>query len=94
MLIYLILGINDDVFYDLIYNYIINVLQLKIVGMYWKIRVCKFDYIDQQYLGCKQDDLIFEVEYVGFLDNGILFEYFFLCYWYDKFVVIFVNIWC
>ncbi|MFP7692274.1 transcriptional regulator GmuR [Bacillus subtilis] len=89
---HLIPGINDNVLHDSIYNHITNVLQLKIAGTHRKIRACKSDHIDQQHLGCKQDDPILEVEHVGFLDNGIPFEYSFSRHRHDKFVVTSVNI--
>ncbi|AGF28817.1 GntR family transcriptional regulator [Bacillus amyloliquefaciens] len=88
----LIPGINDEVLNHSIYDHITRGLQLKIAGTHRKIRACKSDDMDQQYLGCRPDDPILEVEHVGFLDNGTPFEYSFSRHRHDKFVVTSVNI--
>jgi GntR family transcriptional regulator len=88
----LIPGINDEILSKSIYNYIKNGLNLKIGGTHRKIRACKPDELDQSYLKCEKDDPVLEVEHVGFLDNGIPFEYSFSRHRYDKFVVTSVNI--
>ncbi|WP_286174394.1 GntR family transcriptional regulator [Pseudomonas sp. ISL-88] len=58
----LIPGINDEVLNHSIYDHITNGLHLKIAGTHRKIRACKSDQMDQQYLGCQSDDPILEVE--------------------------------
>ncbi|KXZ17453.1 GntR family transcriptional regulator [Bacillus nakamurai] len=88
----LIPGINDEVLNHSIYDHITNGLHLKIAGTHRKIRACKSDQMDQQYLACQSDDPILEVEHVGFLDNGTPFEYSFSRHRHDKFVVTSVNI--
>ncbi|WP_420313952.1 GntR family transcriptional regulator [Bacillus amyloliquefaciens] len=88
----LIPGINDEVLNHSIYDHITRELQLKIAGTHRKIRACKSDDMDQQYLGCRADDPILEVEHTGFLDNGTPFEYSFSRHRHDKFVVASVNI--
>jgi GntR family transcriptional regulator len=84
-------GINDDILNGSIYSYIIDDLGLKIVGSHRKIRACKSDELDQEYLECLPDDPILEVEHVGFLNNGIPFEYSFSRHRYDKFEVTTIN---
>ncbi|KAF0818599.1 MULTISPECIES: GntR family transcriptional regulator [unclassified Cytobacillus] len=88
----LITGITDDVLYSSIYQHIKEKLGLTIAGSHRKIRACKSDELDQEYLECKADDPILEVEHVGFLDNGVPFEYSFARHRYDKFEVTTVNI--
>ena len=67
----LIPGINDEVLNHSIYDHITRELQLKIAGSHRKIRACKSDDMDQQYLGCRPDDPILEVEHVGFWTTAL-----------------------
>lgn len=65
---------------------------LTIAGCHRKIRASKPTELDQTYLHCAPDDPILEVEQVGFLNNGVPFEYSFSRHRYDKFVFATVNI--
>ncbi|WP_042463452.1 GntR family transcriptional regulator [Neobacillus dielmonensis] len=87
----LIPGIDDEVLNGSIYQYITEKLGLTLAGSHRKIRACKSDELDQQYLACLPDDPILEVEHVGFLNNGVPFEYSFSRHRYDKFEVTTVN---
>ncbi|MEK6455780.1 GntR family transcriptional regulator [Caldifermentibacillus hisashii] len=88
----LIPGITEEVLYASIYNHINHTLDLTIGGAHRKIRACKSEKLDQQYLGCKVDDPVLEVEQVGFLNNGIPFEHSFSRHRYDKFVFLSVTV--
>ena len=88
----LIPGITEEILNSSIYNHIQNTLELKIGGAHRKIRASKSNSLDQEYLGCKSDDPILEVEQVGFLNNGIPFEYSFSRHRYDRFVFTSVSI--
>lgn len=88
----LIPGLNEEVLYASIYNYIHQSLELKIGGAHRKIRADKSNILDQQYLDCHPTDPVLEVEQVGFLNNGIPFEYSFSRHRYDKFVFTTVSI--
>jgi GntR family transcriptional regulator len=83
----LITGITDEVLHHSVYRHIQDKLDLTIAGSHRKIRACKPDELDQKYLGCRYDDPVLEVEHVGFLDNGVPFEYSFSRHRYDKFVI-------
>lgn len=87
----LIPGIKDEVLHGSIYRYIQEDLGLTIAGSHRKIRACKSDELDQEHLECLPDDPILEVEHVGFLNNGVPFEYSFSRHRYDKFEVTTVN---
>ncbi|MGM9985933.1 MAG: GntR family transcriptional regulator [Bacillaceae bacterium] len=82
----LIPGINQQVLNKSIYNYIQQMLELKIGGAHRQIRACKPNGLDRKYLGCSPDDPILEVEQVAFLTTGVPFEYSFSRHRYDKFV--------
>ncbi|WP_409293775.1 GntR family transcriptional regulator [Peribacillus sp. SCS-26] len=88
----LIPGINDEILHSSIYDYIINKLELTIAGSHRKIRASKSEKLDQEHLECQSDDPILEVEHVGFLNNGVPFEYSFSRHRYDKFEVTTVNL--
>ena len=88
----LIPGINDAVLHSSIYKHIKETLELKVGGAHRKIRACKSNKLDQEYLGCKADDPILEVEQVAFLITGIPFEYSFSRHHYDKFVFTTVTV--
>ncbi|MFS0783153.1 GntR family transcriptional regulator [Bacillus sp. 1P06AnD] len=88
----LIPGITREVLDHSIYNHIQQTLDLKIGGAHRKIRASKPNELDQEYLGCKPDDPILEVEQIGFLNNGVPFEYSFSRHRYDKFVFTTVTV--
>lgn len=79
-------GITEEVLQASIYNHIHETLRLKIGGAHRKIRADKANALDEEYLECKSDDPILEVEQNGFLNNGTPFEYSFSRHRYDKFV--------
>ncbi|MEK5520591.1 GntR family transcriptional regulator [Heyndrickxia sporothermodurans] len=87
----LIPGINDEILKGSIYSYIVDNLGLTIAGSHRKIRACKSDKLDQEHLVCFPDDPILEVEHVGFLNNGVPFEYSFSRHRYDKFEITTIN---
>lgn len=84
-------GINDEVLNGSVYSHISDVLGLTIAGSHRKIRACKSNEFDQEHLICESDDPILEVEHVGFLNNGVPFEYSFSRHRYDKFEVTTIN---
>ncbi|WP_449620875.1 GntR family transcriptional regulator [Robertmurraya sp. Marseille-Q9965] len=84
-------GINDEVLNGSVYSYISNMLGLTIAGSHRKIRACKSTGFDHQHLNCKSDEPILEVEHVGFLNNGVPYEYSFSRHRYDKFEVTTIN---
>ncbi|OYD09181.1 GntR family transcriptional regulator [Paludifilum halophilum] len=88
----LVPGINEKVLHASIYNHITQTLGLTIGGSHRKIRACKPNELDQEYLDCQPDDPILEVELVGFLNTGNPFEYSFARHRYDKFVVTTVDV--
>ncbi len=88
----LIRQLNEDVLHSSIYNHITHTLGLTIAGCHRKIRASKPTELDQKYLQCAPDDPILEVEQVGFLNNGVPFEYSFSRHRYDKFVFTTVSI--
>ncbi|TKC20149.1 GntR family transcriptional regulator [Robertmurraya kyonggiensis] len=85
-------GINDEVLNGSIYSYINDHLGLTIAGSHRKIRACKSNEFDREHLICESDDPILEVEHVGFLNNGLPFEYSFSRHRYDKFEITTINI--
>ncbi|NHM29460.1 GntR family transcriptional regulator [Neobacillus terrae] len=87
----LIPGINDEILNGSIYEHITDNLGLTIAGSQRKIRASKSDGLDQKHLECENDDPILEIEHVGFLNNGVPFEYSFSRHRYDKFEVTTVN---
>lgn len=87
----LIPGIKDEVLQGSVYRYIKEDLGLTMAGSHRIIRACKSDQLDQEHLECSSDDPILEVEHVGFLNNGVPFEYSFSRHRYDKFEVTTVN---
>lgn len=87
----LIPGINEEVLMGSVYDYIKVKLGLTIAGSHRIIRACKPEELDKEYLNCAADDPVLEVEHVGFLNNGVPFEYSFSRHRHDKFVVMTVN---
>lgn len=88
----LIPGLDEEVLRGSIYSYIREQLGLTIAGSHRKIRACKSDEFDHKYLACRADDPILELEHVGYLNNGVPFEYSFSRHRYDKFEVTAVNL--
>ncbi len=87
----LIPGINEEVLMGSVYDYIKGNLGLTIAGSHRIIRACKPEELDKEYLNCAVNDPVLEVEHVGFLNNGVPFEYSFSRHRHDKFVVMTVN---
>ncbi|MDF2859356.1 MAG: GntR family transcriptional regulator [Neobacillus sp.] len=88
----IIQGISEKVLSSSVYSHIKDNLGLTIAGSHRKIRACKPNELDQEYLGCLQNDPILEVEQVCYLNNGVPFEYSFSRHRYDKFEFTTVNI--
>lgn len=68
-----------------IYQYIENELKLKIQSTHKTIRGHLSSQLEQQYLHLKEYEPYFEVEQTAYLSSGVIFEYSFLRYRYDKF---------
>ncbi|PKG23161.1 GntR family transcriptional regulator [Niallia nealsonii] len=88
----LISGLTEEILHFSIYQYIKEKLGLTIAGSHRKIRACKSNELDQQYLNCASDDPILEVEQVSYLNTGTPFEYSFSRHRYDKFFFTAVSI--
>lgn len=78
-------GLNQAVLYDSIYTYIEQSLELTIGSARKIIRADKPNELDKKYLNCQDTDPVLEVEQVGYLHNGIAFEYSFSRHRFDKF---------
>lgn len=68
-----------------IYNFLQKKLQLKIQSAHSTVRAKKCDECDKENLLLSDDEPIIEVERVGYLENGKVFEYSFSRHRYDKF---------
>lgn len=68
-----------------IYNFLQKKLQLKIQSAHSTVRAKKSDECDRENLLLSVDEPIIEVERVGYLENGKVFEYSFSRHRYDKF---------
>ena len=58
-----------------IYSYIEEELNYKIQSSHSTVRARKSDDLDRKYLGLKSDEPVLEVERIGYLDNGKVYEY-------------------
>ncbi|ASW42406.1 GntR family transcriptional regulator [Clostridium isatidis] len=68
-----------------IYSYIEDKMEYKIQSSHSTVRARKSEQLDREYLKLKIDEPIIEVERIGYLDNGKVFEYSFSRHRYDKF---------
>ena len=68
-----------------IYDYIEDKANLKIQSSHSVVRARKSEELDWEYLKLKSDEPVIEVERIGYLDNGKVFEYSFSRHRYDKF---------
>ena len=68
-----------------IYSYIEKELKLKIQSTHKTIRGHLSTQLEQQYLGLKDYEPYFEVEEVAYLSSGVIFEYSFARFHYNKF---------
>ncbi|NLZ48438.1 MAG: GntR family transcriptional regulator [Clostridiales bacterium] len=68
-----------------IYSYIEDKMGYKIQSSHSTVRARKSEQLDREYLKLKIDEPIIEVERIGYLDNGKVFEYSFSRHRYDKF---------
>lgn len=68
-----------------IYKYIEKELKLKIQSTHKTIRGHLSSQLEQQYLGLKEYEPYFEVEQTAYLSSGIIFEYSFSRFHYNKF---------
>lgn len=71
----LVPGLDDSILLASVYDYLWNTLELKFAGSYRHITAEKPDHYDKDYLACKDDDPILQVEQVVYLENGIPIEY-------------------
>ena len=71
----LIPGLKKEILYQSIYNYIEKTLGLKIQSAHRTISAKRPDEYDKKYLGIKNTDPVLSIEQVGYLDNGMPFEY-------------------
>jgi len=88
----IIKGITEKILYGSIYSYVQEELGYTITNSHKRIRADKSNELDQEYLNCKTDDPVLEVEHVGFFNDGTPFEYSFARHRYDKFVFTAINI--
>ena len=75
MPIVLIPGIKNDVLLSSVYKYIEQDLNLKIKSAHRTIRAILPNELEQEWLQISSSFPILEVEQIGFLDNGLSFEY-------------------
>lgn len=68
-----------------IYKYIEKELKLKIQSTHKTIRGHLSSQLEQQYLGLKEYEPYFEVEQTAYLSSGVIFEYSFSRFHYNKF---------
>lgn len=67
--------LDDDILLTSVYDYLWHQLGLKFAGSYRHITAEKPDHYDKDYLACKDDDPILQVEQVVYLENGRPIEY-------------------
>ena len=68
-----------------IYDYIEHKVNYKIQSSHSTVRARKSDDIDWTYLNLKKDEPVIEIERIGYLDNGKVFEYSFSRHRYDTY---------
>lgn len=68
-----------------IYSYIEKELKLKIQSAHKTIRGHLSTQLEQEYLGLKEYEPYFEVEQIAYLSSGVIFEYSFARFHYNKF---------
>lgn len=71
----LIQGLKKEVLYHSIYDYIENTLGLRIQSAHRVIRAVRPNEYDKKYLHVQDTDPILSIEQVGYLDNGVPFEF-------------------
>lgn len=71
----LVPGLDHTILSTSIYSYLWQQLGLKFAGAYRHITAEKPDHYDKEYLDCKADDPILQVEQVVYLENGRPIEY-------------------
>ena len=67
-----------------IYSYIEEDLKYKIQSSHSTVRARKSESLDIEYLGLESDEPVLEVERIGYLDNGKVYEYSFSRHRYDS----------
>ena len=85
MPLYIVEGIKKADALDSVYNFLENKLKLKIQSAHSTVRAEKPNEIDKKYLLLKDDEPVIEVEKIGYLENGKVFEYSFSRHRYDRF---------
>lgn len=78
-------GITEDILHQSVYAYLEQELQLKIASSKKILRAAPSNDEEQQYLNLKPTEPVFEVEQIGYLDNGTPFEYSISHHRYDLF---------
>lgn len=68
-----------------LYDYIEGKMNFKIQSSHSVVRARKSEKLDREYLKLEADEPVIEVERIGYLDNGKVFEYSFSRHRYDKF---------
>ncbi|MEI5989769.1 GntR family transcriptional regulator [Enterococcus crotali] len=71
----LVPGLTTDILKDSIYTYVKEQLSLDFAGAYRNIQADKSDEYDQEYLKCKKDDPVLEVQQVVYSKNGRPIEF-------------------
>ena len=85
MPLYLFPGIKRSDAEGSLYSYIQDKMKLKIQSSHSTIRARKSNEIDKEYLNLESDEPVLEVERIGYLDNGKVFEYSFSRHRYDTY---------
>lgn len=75
MPINLIVGLNKEILYRSIYDYIENTLGYRIQSAHRVIRARRPNELDRKYLGLTDTDPVLSIEQIGYFDNGIPFEF-------------------
>ncbi|MCF0146865.1 MAG: GntR family transcriptional regulator [Clostridium sp.] len=68
-----------------IYSYIEDKLKYKIQSCHSTVRAQKSEDLDKEYLKLQSDEPVLEIERIGYLDNGKVFEYSFSRHRYDTY---------
>lgn len=77
--------LRKDHLEESLYAYIENDLQLKIQSMHQTITGSLATELEQKHLDLKETDSFFQIEQIGYLSSGVIFEYSLNRYRYDNF---------
>lgn len=71
----LVPGLTLEILHHSVYDYLLQTLGHHFAGAYRTISAAKSDFFDQEYLRCKRDDPVLEVEQVIYLEDGRPIDY-------------------